>query len=591
MAENKGILIIALLYSGLAWLCPARAAERRDLGLEFVLQAGSSPLALNAASMADGAGHRVSLSRLDFLVSGLAVQKQDGSWLESANWYGLVSAGMGKTRMLATGLPVESFKAIRFFVGVDPATNHADPNQWEAGHPLHPQTAALHWGWQGGYIFAALEGQWRKADGSTSGWSWHLATNAMLTKVELPADIDMARARSIQIHFDAAKLILAADLAKDGATTHSRPGDALAPKLKTALPSAFSAGPVLTDRFQDLTETQPEAVNPHGTPLPLAISSRLPKAKLPPDNPLTREGVALGRRLFNEPALSSNDAVTCATCHREEAAFSDPGKSVSTGVEGRQGKRNSMPLFNLAWHTEFFWDGRVKGLRDQVLHPIADPSEMNLPPEKAADKIAASPAYAPLFESAFGDSTVTKERIGLALEQYLLTLVSQESKFDRAARGEEKLTDEEQRGLELFVTEFDPARGLRGADCFHCHGGNLFTSGQFAANGLEKLYKDTGRQAVTGSAADAGKFRVPSLRNIALTAPYMHDGRFATLEQVIDHYDHGVQRSGSLDPNLAKHPAEGLGLSTDDRQALIAFLYTLTDESLIPAAPHQASRP
>src|SRR6185503_4060352 len=147
------------------------------------------------------------------------------------------------------------------------------------------------------------------------------------------------------------------------------------------------------------------------------------------------------------------------------------------------------------------------------------------------------------------------------LEQYLLTLISQESKFDRSARKLAQLTPQEQRGLQLFVTEHDPARGLRGADCFHCHGGNLFSNHQFMNNGLAQRSVDSGRMVVTGAESDRGKFKVPSLRNVTLTGPYMHDGRFATLEEVVEHYNGKLHRSRTLDPNLAKHPESGLNLS------------------------------
>ncbi len=148
-----------------------------------------------------------------------------------------------------------------------------------------------------------------------------------------------------------------------------------------------------------------------------------------------------------------------------------------------------------------------------------------------------------------------------------------------------KLTVQEQRGLELFVTEHDPARGLRGADCFHCHGGNLFSNHQFMNNGLKERAGDLGRLEVTKSAADRGKFKVPSLRNIALTAPYMHDGRFATLAEVVAHYNGPLHRSATLDPNLAKHPVAGLNLSAEDQAALVAFLKTLTDEQFVQPQP------
>src|SRR6185503_3746122 len=164
------------------------------------------------------------------------------------------------------------------------------------------------------------------------------------------------------------------------------------------------------------------------------------------------------------------------------------------------------------------------------------------------------------------------------------------SKFDRAARKLEKLTPQEQRGLQLFVTEHDPARGLRGADCFHCHGGNLFSNHQFMNNGLAPMGSDTGRMEVTRAEGDHGKFKVPTLRNVALTGPYMHDGRFTTLEEVVEHYNGKLHRTATLDPNLAKHPESGLGLSAADKAALVAFLKTLTDEQFARPQQQQLSR-
>jgi cytochrome c peroxidase len=176
-----------------------------------------------------------------------------------------------------------------------------------------------------------------------------------------------------------------------------------------------------------------------------------------------------------------------------------------------------MPLVNLAWMKEFFWDGRAKSLREQVLMPIQDAHEMNEKLENVVAKLAADREYAAQFKIAFGSAAVTSERLARALEQFLLTLVSQESKFDRAARNLARLTAQEQRGLQLFVTEHDPARGLRGADCFHCHGGNLFSNHQFMNNGLAPRSDDLGRMEVTGAETDRAKFKVPTLRNVALT--------------------------------------------------------------------------
>ena len=238
-----------------------------------------------------------------------------------------------------------------------------------------------------------------------------------------------------------------------------------------------------------------------------------------------------------------------------------------------------MPLVNLAWKSSYFWDGRSPSLRDQVLIPIQDHTEMDESLERVVSKLKAKSEYLPRFTAAFGTPEVTAEKIGLALEQYLLTLTAYDAKFDRALRGKAELTEMEKRGFELFMTEYEPRTGQLGADCFHCHGGPLFSDHQFHNNGIAKNNRDTGRFRVTGNEADRGKFATPSLRNISMSAPYMHDGRFATLEEVIAHYSTGVQRSATLDPNLAKHPAGGLQLSDDDQIALVAFLKTLSDES------------
>ena len=239
-----------------------------------------------------------------------------------------------------------------------------------------------------------------------------------------------------------------------------------------------------------------------------------------------------------------------------------------------------MPLLNLAWKHSFFWDGRATSLRQQVLMPVQEHDEMDESLENVAKKLTADPRYPPLFTKAFGSGEIDAARIALALEQFVLTLTTYRSKFDLALAGFTQLTPEEQRGFELFMTEYEPRMGQRGADCFHCHGAPLFTDHQFHNNGLDAFPKDPGRQKVTGKESDNGKFATPTLRNVALTAPYMHDGRFKTLEEVINHYSEGVQQSPTLDPNLAKHPLAGIQLSAKDKKALVAFLQTLTDTNL-----------
>jgi cytochrome c peroxidase len=314
------------------------------------------------------------------------------------------------------------------------------------------------------------------------------------------------------------------------------------------------------------------------TPLALPIPNGFPPPELPPDNPLTVEGVALGQRLFNDPILSSNGRQSCASCHRPEHSFAD-SRATSAGAEGQSGTRNAPALINLAWHTEYAWDGRRKNLRAAGLAPISDDREMRLPLARAVEKIAAEPSYVAEFAKAFGPDAggapvLTAWRLGLALEQFLLTRIAAESKFDRMLRGEAKLTEEEALGFRLFNTEYDPVRGQRGADCFHCHGGFDFSDHAFHDTGLGG--GDPGRFAATGREADRGKFKTPTLRNLTQTAPYFHDGRAQTIEEAVAHYDHGLRRDANLDPNLAKRGA--LNLTPEEHHALVAFLRTLSAE-------------
>jgi cytochrome c peroxidase len=526
------------------------------------------------------------ISRLDGLISQLALQRADGSWLDSKDWHFFFSAEKRRLSALADGLPAQEFKAIRFLVGVDAETDKSDPQRWPPEHPLHPDVCGLHWGWNSGYVFLAVEGHWDKDSTKHQGFSYHLAGAKQPMWVELPVKFSGAQPATIRLGMDVAAVLDAGAVLDESSSTHSRDGDPLAVVLKERVTRAFRVLGVQADTYQPVDSVQPLARSrpTNGTPHRLSISERLPKVKLPEDNPLTVEGVELGRRLFHDTKLSRNNSQSCASCHDQTKAFTD-GQAYSLGESGQRGRRNAMPLVNLAWAREFFWDGRAKSLREQVLLPIQDAHEMNETIGRLVAKLEADREYPARFEAAFGSTNVTSDRIALALEQFLLTLVSQESKFDRAARKLSMLTAQEQRGLQLFVTEHDPARGLRGADCFHCHGGNLFSNHQFMNNGLAPRNGDPGRMEVTKSEADRSRFKVPSLRNVALTAPYMHDGRFATLEEVVEHYNGPMHRSPTLDPNLAKHPEAGLGLGAEDKAALVAFLKTLTDEQFVSPAP------
>lgn len=303
------------------------------------------------------------------------------------------------------------------------------------------------------------------------------------------------------------------------------------------------------------------------------------------DNPLTLEGVKLGRMLFYDARLSKDGSQSCASCHRQEHAFTDTAR-FSIGAEGLQGKRQAMSVFNTAWHgNEFFWDGRAHLLRDQALLPIQDPLEMNESLENVIQKLEASQTYQDQFIRAFGSNEIDADRISLALEQFMNSIVSFSSKYDRFLKGEDSLNASEERGRILFFAEFNPGfPATSGADCAHCHTGRTFENDLYMNNGLraDGQYSDSGRYNVTGNMADIGKFKVTSLRNIELTAPYMHDGSVATLEEVIDHYNSGLKPSASLDQALEyTRVSGGLQLSEQDKADLIAFLKTLTDYELI----------
>ncbi|MFT5166399.1 MAG: cytochrome c peroxidase [Saprospiraceae bacterium] len=326
------------------------------------------------------------------------------------------------------------------------------------------------------------------------------------------------------------------------------------------------------------------------TPYVLSYGS-FPEPDLPADNLLTEQGVHLGKMLFYENMLSKDLMQACADCHRQPDGFSDTTK-FSIGVEGLPGKRQAMPVFNMAWHSNaFFWDGRAPLLRDQALKPIQDPLEMNETLENVVAKLSASKEYTDQFTRAFGSAEITSEKMALAMEQFMLSIVSNNSKHDKSLTGEVTLTASEQRGKDLFFAEYNPFfPDVSGADCAHCHGGNNFENDQYMNNGLDADvdFADIGREAVTEDAADRAKFKVPSLRNVAVTPPYMHDGRFTTLEQVVDHYNENIKNSSTVDPAILNTQQTGLLLTAEDKVDLVNFLKTLTDETFLTNAEYKS---
>jgi cytochrome c peroxidase len=324
----------------------------------------------------------------------------------------------------------------------------------------------------------------------------------------------------------------------------------------------------------------------YGTPYDLDIPPFFPPMDIPSDNPLTVEGIELGRYLFWEKKLSSTNTQSCGSCHLPNHGFSDPAQ-FSIGVTGALGTRQSMPLVNMGWSTSFFWDGRALSLEQQIIEPIENPIEMNNTWENALESLRNDPQYAEIFRSAFGTTEITRDRVTKAIASFLRTMISAESNFDKQRVGQYAFTPSEQNGFLLFSTEGgDPEENPTfqgGADCFHCHslGGMQLSDYLFHNNGLDDYFDDDpGRFLVTLNELDSGKFKTPTLRNIELTAPYMHDGRFTTLEQVIEHYNSGGHPSSTISPFM-KYTSGGLMLTPQKKADLMAFLRTLTDTSFI----------
>ena len=319
-------------------------------------------------------------------------------------------------------------------------------------------------------------------------------------------------------------------------------------------------------------------------PVELAVPDSFPRPLSFPDNPLTKAGIELGRRLFYDPILSSNNSMSCASCHNQSLAFTD-GVAKSTGVTGAQVERNSMMLANLAFNPNgFFWDGRVATLEEQALLPVEDHRELNESWDNVERKLREDPNYPRLFRAAFGierTGEVTRDLAVQAIAQFERTLISGNSPYDRARYYNEGfLPDEVVDGEQLFFIEFSTTNQAH-PGCSHCHNAPLFGDNQFKNNGLDSVgslldFVDLGRGGVNGNVFDNGKFRTPSLRNVAVTAPYMHDGRFATLEEVLDNYARGGHGVENEDPNIIPFT-----LTPAEKRALIAFLHSLTDESFL----------
>lgn len=296
-------------------------------------------------------------------------------------------------------------------------------------------------------------------------------------------------------------------------------------------------------------------------------------------NELDSNVVQLGRILFYDPILSSDSTISCASCHSPYNAFTHSDHALSHGIKDRIGKRNSPVLFNLAWNNNFMWDGAINHLDVQALAPIENHQEMDETLANVLKKLSRSKRYRDFFQKAYGTTKINSERLLKSIAQFMLTLVSSNSKYDKVMRNESgvRFTPSEQKGYELFKQH-----------CASCHTEPLFTNNSFQNNGLapDSVLNDTGRMGITGKEEDKYKFKVPTLRNIERSAPYMHDGRYKSLQMVLFHYSSNIHGTSTLAGALKG----GIALSEQDKGNLIAFLKTLTDTEFLNNKAYQYPR-
>ena len=399
-----------------------------SLQIEITPRFNGEPIQPGSLRYQTSAGEIFSITRVSCLLSGFALQRTDGSWLELTNQIAWFDLERSRSSLRIADVPAESFRSMRFHIGPDEKDNHADIAQFPAGHPLNPNLNGLHWSWQGGYIFLALEGMWRgvspsplggvragvrgartgqlsnlsppsdasdpspsiplpsegrgrpAASAPLNGWSYHLARDTNRTRINLAVPLDLARDIRLELDFDLATLLNAPrplSFAKDGSSTHSRDGDPLAAALVANLPGSFHVRRVgAATVIEAAAKVKPLYLPEKFMPYRFQMSATFPIPELPRDNPLIEERVTLGEKLFHEAALSKDGSLSCASCHQANAAFSDP-RQYSIGVREQVGMRQAMPLFNLAWKNSFFWDGRAPSLRAQALMPIQDQTEMD----------------------------------------------------------------------------------------------------------------------------------------------------------------------------------------------------------------------
>ena len=293
-------------------------------------------------------------------------------------------------------------------------------------------------------------------------------------------------------------------------------------------------------------------------------------------NKLTEKKIKLGKALFYDPILSLDGSISCASCHSPYNAFAHTDHDLSHGIDDKIGIRNAPALFNLAWQNSFMWDGAISHLDMQSLAPITSPTEMGDSLLNVISKLELSDKYKSLFNEAYGDSTITGQRLLLSISQFQLTLVSGNSKYDKIREGVDTFSIQEKMGYDLFVL-----------NCSSCHTEPLFTSGNFASNGLklDSTLMDFGRGRVSRLKSDSLLFKIPSLRNLKYTKPYMHDGRFEKLREVLNHYTDEVVSYG--DAKSSVRITKGFSLTSNEKSDILAFLKTLNDQDFVFTEKHR----
>lgn len=562
---------------------PPTGPASGQLTVQFHFKVGSEPLELHAMQYTNAAGNRYRVDDLRYFVSNLTLVRADGSEFATTLVH-LRDAELPYTRDLRIpAVPPGDWVAVRFLFGLDD-----ERNQFEG---LAATTSNLVMQWPaflgGGYHYMQLDGGWDRGAGAVGPWQAHLGRVQRAVDpspyetrftVELPIQLRTQRATStLAISMDVNAWFASPniyDFAAIGGAMMDNP--AAQQLLSQNGAQVFSIGSVSSSPIP------PEPPPPPPDTLRIRIRG-FPPMPVPADNPTTVEGVALGRRLFYDPILSGDSTQSCASCHAQAFGFSDHGRRTSLGIDHIAGTRNAPALVNVGWSETLFWDGRAVNLETQALEPVPNPIEMHEEWPRAVAKLERQAQYPELFRAAFGSRTITSERTVKAIAQFQRTFVSGNSRYDRFLLTGTGLSESELRGFIVFFSE----RG----ECFHCHVDRTFTDQRFHNNGLDASFADIGRFRVTEDPDDRGKFKTPTLRNIVFSAPYMHDGRFATLEDVVEFYDTGGEGTETVNPfilNLRRNRAEGNGLTLQEKQDLVSFVKTLTDSTFV-TNPNYAS--